>query len=60
MLDTNRILSSLLCKDLNQEKGETILLIWYQLLVGLRSHPQVGFDFFVALGEFLLEDSGIL
>jgi len=30
MLDTNKILSSLLCKDLNQKKGETLFLIWYK------------------------------
>jgi hypothetical protein len=29
MLDTNKILNTLLGKDLNQEKGETLFLIWY-------------------------------
>jgi hypothetical protein len=28
-LDTNKILNTRRCKDLNQEKGETPFLIWY-------------------------------
>jgi hypothetical protein len=31
MLDTNKILNVLLYKDSNQENGETIFLIWYQV-----------------------------
>jgi hypothetical protein len=30
ILDTNKSLSRLLCKDLNQKKSETLFLIWYQ------------------------------
>jgi hypothetical protein len=32
MLDANKILNALLCKDLNQEKGFTLFLIWYDFL----------------------------
>jgi hypothetical protein len=33
MLDTNKILNALPCKDLNQKKGETLFLIWYNYVL---------------------------